>query len=153
MPQIPHCHLGPALPGHRILPRPVQWVTVRPSFLPSPPMSDERREKVRELAIVGLVSAGHFWSHFFTLAIPTALPLIRSDLGASNVSLGMVMAAFALMAAAWQFPMGVLSDRYGARVFLVGGLAIESLAMFSQSLAPAVPVMVAIALVMGIADS
>jgi len=116
-------------------------------------MSDERREKVRELAIVGLVSAGHFWSHFFTLAIPTALPLIRSDLGASNVSLGMVMAAFALMAAAWQFPMGVLSDRYGARVFLVGGLAIESLAMFSQSLAPAVPVMVAIALVMGIADS
>ena len=116
-------------------------------------MSDGRREKVRELAIVGLVSAGHFWSHFFTLAIPTALPLIRSDLGASNVSLGMVMAAFALMAAAWQFPMGVLSDRYGARVFLVGGLAIESLAMFSQSLAPAVPVMVAIALVMGIADS
>jgi MFS transporter, FSR family, fosmidomycin resistance protein len=116
-------------------------------------MSDERRETVRELGIVALVSAGHFWSHFFTLAIPSALPLIRSDLGASNVALGLVMAAFALMAAGWQFPMGVLSDRYGARLFLVGGLAIESLAMFSQAFAPGVGVMIALAVVMGIADS
>lgn len=116
-------------------------------------MSDERREKLRELGIVTLVSAGHFWSHFFTLAVPAALPLIRSEFGASNVSLGLVMAGFALMAAGWQFPMGVLSDRYGARAFLIGGLAIESLAMFSQSFAPGVAFMIAIAVVMGIADS
>ncbi len=116
-------------------------------------MSDERRQKQRELAVVALVSGGHFWSHFFMLAIPSALPLIRAEFGVSNISLGMVIAAGALMGAAWQFPMGVLSDRYGARVLLVCGLAIESAAMFSQSFAPSVPVMIGIALIGGIADS
>ncbi len=116
-------------------------------------MSEEGREKLRELSIIALVSGGHFWSHFFMLAIPSALPLIRNEFGASNLSLGMVIAASALMGASCQFPMGVLSDRFGARAFLIIGLTIESLAMFSQSFAPTVPVMIGIALIGGIADS
>jgi len=117
------------------------------------PAVRERHERLRELAIVALVSLGHFWSHFFVLAIPSALPLIRGEFGVSNVALGMIMAAYALMSASWQFPMGIFSDRYGARAFLIGGLAIESLVMFSQSLAPAVPVMIGLAVIAGIADS
>lgn len=116
-------------------------------------MRDDSRDKLREMGIVALVSAGHFWSHFFMLAIPSALPLIREDLGASNASLGLIMAAFALMGAGFQFPMGILTDRLGARVFLIAGFAVESLAVFSQSLAPSVPVMIALAFVAGIADS
>jgi FSR family fosmidomycin resistance protein-like MFS transporter len=116
-------------------------------------MTDDRRERRSEVAIVILVAAAHFWGHFYTLAIPSALPLIRAEFGASNVSMGMVMAAFALMAVTWQLPMGVFTDRHGARAFIIGGLALESLAMFSQSLAPSVIVMVGIALIAGIADS
>ena len=116
-------------------------------------MSEDNREKLRELATIGLVSGGHFWSHFFMLAIPSALPLIRGEFAASNFSLGMVIAASALMGASWQFPMGVLTDRYGARAFLVIGLAIESLALVFQSYALTVPVMIGIAFVAGIADS
>ena len=116
-------------------------------------MSEDRRAKLREVGVIALISGGHFWAHFFMLVIPSALPLIRADFGVSNVAIGMVMAASALMGAGWQFPMGVLSDRYGARVFLICGLAVESTAMFCQSFAPAVPVMVGIALIGGIADS
>ena len=87
------------------------------------------------------------------LAIPSALPLIRDEFQVSNVWLGMVMAAYALMSASWQFPMGIFSDRYGARAFLIGGLTLESLVMVFQSLAPAVPVMIGLAVVAGIADS
>jgi len=117
------------------------------------PAHGEGKERWREIAIVALVSLGHFWSHFFVLAIPSALPLIRADFGVSNVALGMIMAGYASMSASWQFPMGIFSDRYGARAFLIGGLAVESLVMFSQSLAPAVPVMVGLAVIAGIADS
>lgn len=112
-----------------------------------------RREKLRELSIVALVSAAHFWSHFFVLVIPSSLPLIRAEFGVSNVVLGMVIAAYGLMSAAWQFPAGILSDRYGASWFMVGGLCLISVAMFGQSLAPTVYVMIAIAAVIGIADS
>ena len=56
-------------------------------------MDEERRARLREIGIVALVSAGHFWSHFFALAIPLAVPLIRQDLDTNNVSLGIVMAA------------------------------------------------------------
>jgi MFS transporter, FSR family, fosmidomycin resistance protein len=121
--------------------------------VPEALMSLGGQSKLRELAVLGLVSGGHFWSHFFILAIPSALPLVRAELHVSNVSIGMVMAASALMGAGWQFPMGVLSDRYGARVFLICGLAAESAAVFSQSFAPTVPAMIGIALIGGIADS
>jgi len=116
-------------------------------------MSEKRQDKLQELAVIALVSGGHFWSHFFLLSIPSALPLIRNEFAASNLSLGMVIAASALMGASWQFPMGVFTDRYGARAFLICGLAIESAAIFSQSFAPSVSVMIAIALISGIADS
>jgi len=113
----------------------------------------DARAKIAEIAVVALVSAGHFFSHFFVLAIPSGLPLIRAEFAASNVWLGAILASYALMSAAWQFPMGIFSDRYGARAFLIGGLAIESLAMFSQSLAPTIPVMIGLAIITGIADS
>ena len=118
-----------------------------------PTMSEERKKKLGELSVLALISGGHFWSHFFMLAIPSALPLIRAEFAASNVSLGLVIAASALMGAGLQFPMGVLSDRYGAQAFLICGLAVESAAMFAQSFAATVPVMIAIALIGGIADS
>lgn len=116
-------------------------------------MSEDRSKKLGEIAVIVLICSAHFWSHFFLLLIPSSLPLIRTDLGASNVEMGMVLAAASLMGASWQFPMGVFTDRYGARIFLIAGLLIESSAIFSLSFAPTVSVMIAIAVIGGIADS
>ena len=116
-------------------------------------MNEDTRAKLRELSVIALISSAHFWSHFFVLVIPSALPLIRADFGATNVSIAMVIAAYGLMSAVWQFPAGIASDRHGAHWFLIGGLALMSVAMFFQSLAPAVIVMVCIAAIVGIADS
>jgi MFS family permease len=116
-------------------------------------VTPNRREQVRELSVIALVSSAHFWSHFFVLVIPSSLPLIRAEFGVSNFSLGMVIAAYGLMSAIWQFPAGIFSDRYGAPWFMIGGLAVMAVAMFAQSLAPAIYVMILIAAVIGIADS
>ncbi len=116
-------------------------------------MTEDANAKIREIAVIGLVSSAHFWSHFFVLVIPSSLPLIRAEFGASNVSIAMVIAAYGLMSAIWQFPAGVASDRFGAPWFLIGGLMLMSTAMFFQSMAPAVVVMIAIAAIVGTADS
>jgi DHA1 family multidrug resistance protein-like MFS transporter len=52
------------------------------------------------------------------------LPLFATDLGASPFVLGMLTSAFAITNGIGQFGVGVLSDRYGARRFIAGGLAL-----------------------------
>jgi MFS family permease len=116
-------------------------------------VTQDSRAKFREIAVIALVSSAHFWSHFFVLVIPSSLPLIRTEFGASNVSIAMVIAAYGLMSAIWQFPAGMASDRFGAPWLLIGGLTVMSSAMFLQSMAPAVYVMIAIAAIAGSADS
>ena len=116
-------------------------------------MTAERSQKLREIVTLALVSIAHFWSHFYVLAIPSALPLIRDEFGVSNLAMGAVIAAYSLTSAAWQFPAGIVSDKYGAPKFMIAGIFLISLAAFCQSMAPILPVMVAIAALGGTSDS
>lgn len=52
------------------------------------------------------------------------LPLFATELGASPFVLGLLTSAFAVTNGIGQFGVGVLSDRYGARRFIAGGLAL-----------------------------
>ncbi len=115
--------------------------------------TDDRRQKRRELWTVVLVSIGHFFSHFFVLSIPSALPMIREDFGVTNLAVGAIVMGYAVSGAIWQYPMGAASDRFGAMPFIIGGLTVVSLGIFSLGLAPAVWMLVAIAVINGTADS
>ena len=116
-------------------------------------MTSETAKKFDEAAIVGLISIGHFFSHFFILSIPAVLPLIRAEFDTSFFVIGLIMATYAGCSAIFQYPAGALLDKLGARYFVIGGLLIESLAIVAMGFAPNVLVMLALAAIAGTADS
>jgi len=87
--------------------------------------------------IVGLIAAGHFFSHFVMLALPPLFPLLMPELGIGFAAAGVLVAALNLTTGAAQIPMGFLVDRFGARTMLIGGLALMgamlALAPFAHS--------------------
>ena len=58
--------------------------------------------------------------------MPPLFLAIQADLNVSFTALGAIVTVFALASASGQYPLGVLVDRYGARWFLIGGLALVS---------------------------
>ena len=83
---------------------------------------------LRGRKVVGLVSAGHFFSHVYMLLLPPLFPVLREVYGVGFTELGFIIAVFSITTGLTQAPMGFLVDRYGARGILIGGLLLESVA-------------------------
>lgn len=79
--------------------------------------------------LIGLVGAGHLFSHFVMLALPPLFLLIKQEMGVSYVALGGVVSVMATMSAVGQIPMGFLVDRIGGRFVLLGGMALMSVCL------------------------
>jgi MFS family permease len=75
----------------------------------------------KDATVVGLVSGGHFMSHFYTMILPPLFPLLHNDLGVSYAALGLILSLKSLAAGTMQLPTGILVDRFGARFILVFG--------------------------------
>lgn len=78
----------------------------------------------RDVKILGLVSAGHFTSHFYSLCLPPLFLFIRDDIGASFAMLGALMSVRSFISGSMQIPAGFLTDKIGAKPVLMGGLAL-----------------------------
>jgi MFS transporter, FSR family, fosmidomycin resistance protein len=76
--------------------------------------------------VLGLISAGHFFSHFVMLTLPPLFLFLKPELDVSYAALGAIVSAFAATTAIGQIPAGVLVDRYGARLILLVGMGIMS---------------------------
>ena len=63
------------------------------------------------------------------------MPVFAQDLGASGLWLGLMLAAFSISRGVIQPFIGVLSDRYGRKRFIIAGLAIYSAVSFVYILA------------------
>lgn len=74
--------------------------------------------------IVGLISVGHFYSHFSSLILPPLFPLMKAEFGVSYVALGGIVTAYSAASSAGQIPFGFLVDRFGGRPVLIGGIAL-----------------------------
>ena len=83
----------------------------------------------REVRAVGLISAAHFFSHFYQLALPPLFILIHDDMGIGYLALGSAVAAYNITTAVVQTPIGFLVDRIGARGVLIAGLAVNAAAI------------------------
>ena len=46
---------------------------------------------------LGLISSGHFLSHFYGLALPPLFPLLKAEFGVSYLELGLAMTAYGLL--------------------------------------------------------
>ena len=82
-----------------------------------------------------LIGNGHFLSHFYVLCLP---PMFLAWQGAFDVSFAELGLAIALMSgttALLQTPVGFMVDRYGARLFLIGGTLLMCLSIAAMGLA------------------
>jgi MFS family permease len=75
------------------------------------------------MKVVGVLSGGHFMSHYYTMMLPPLFPLLHNDLGVSYTMLGLLLSLKSLASGATQLPAGILVDRFGARKILVFGFS------------------------------
>jgi FSR family fosmidomycin resistance protein-like MFS transporter len=92
----------------------------------NPNAAPATRSPAQQWAVIWLVGAGHFISHFYVLCLPPLLPFMIIDLGVSNAALGFIMTCFFVAVASVQMPVGILVDRIGARRVLLFGIFILS---------------------------
>ncbi|MFM1816391.1 MAG: hypothetical protein RLZ98_3086 [Pseudomonadota bacterium] len=81
----------------------------------------------REGQVLGLVCTAHMLSHLYLLAWAPLLPLITRDLNISYAEFGLALSVFAVVTGICQTPMGLLVERIGGRLVLMGGLCVNAL--------------------------
>jgi MFS family permease len=107
----------------------------------------------REFKVIGAVGLVHLFSHFYQLSLAPLFPLIKAELGISNVELGALISLFFIASALMQTPAGFLVDRFGARPVLLGGLTLLSLSVTGYALAPGYPALMVLVVIAGVGNS
>lgn len=108
------------------------------------------RADATTISVVGLA---HATSHFFQLLLPPLFPWLATEFSLSFAQLGTLASLFYLVSAFGQAAAGFLVDKLGARVVMFAGLALFALAAFIGSQATGYGMLVATAVVSGIANS
>ena len=103
-------------------------------------MSETSPAGRQETAVVALVSSAHCFSHYYIFALPTILAFMVKDPALAHLELnfvkaGLVVSAFSLASGGFQFLMGVLADRIGAKRVLFTGLALLAVSFGLMSFA------------------
>jgi len=91
-----------------------------------------------ERAITGFTMAGHAMVHTFELSIPILMTVWLVTFPVSSATLGTVVAVGYGLFGLGALPGGVLADRFGSRVLIVGCLSAMGVSFLFLSLAPGV---------------
>ncbi len=86
--------------------------------------------------VIGLITLGHFFAHFYIIALPPLFPVLAAALGVGYTELGVALAALNLLTALTQTPIGVLVDRYGPAAILIAGQIAFAVAIAGIGLFP-----------------
>jgi len=78
--------------------------------------------------LIAAVCAAHMMSHYYMLMLAPLFAFIRADFSVSYTELALALTVFNVVSGVMQTPIGFLVDRIGARVVLIGGLAVSSIA-------------------------
>lgn len=106
-----------------------------------------------EVKIIGLVSSGHFFSHFYLLLLPPLFPILRHHFGVGFTELGFALTAYSIATAFTQVPSGYIVDRHGARRLLIAGLLLESAAIAGIGFFDTFHAFIVFLMVAGVANS
>lgn len=87
--------------------------------------------------LLAQVSTAHAVSHFYLMTIPALIPVMTERFDMSFVQVGFAITVFSLVSLIVHIPLGILTDRLGARIMLIaglllGGLSFASLAWFQS---------------------
>jgi MFS transporter, FSR family, fosmidomycin resistance protein len=107
----------------------------------------------RDARVNGLIGAGHFLSHFYSLCLPPLFVVWANAFHVSYAELGLAVALMAGAQAVAQTPVGVLVDRYGARPLLIGGALLMALSISAMGLATSYWQIAGLALLSGLGNS
>jgi MFS transporter, FSR family, fosmidomycin resistance protein len=83
----------------------------------------------QDIKVISLVCFPHMMSHVYWLVIPPMFPILMSVYSLNYTQAGAIITAFAGVTTIAQTPVGFLVDRIGARTVLIGGLALEAVAI------------------------
>jgi FSR family fosmidomycin resistance protein-like MFS transporter len=107
----------------------------------------------QDARVLGLISTGHFMSHFYALTLPPLFPFLKDAFDVSYTELGLMMALMAGGTAVSQVPIGFLVDRLGARAVLTIGLIVMALGSGLVGIAPSFGVALALVVLASIGNS
>jgi len=116
-------------------------------------MTSVVRDTRKDIKLISVISVVHLFSHFYQLTLAPVFPLIKVEMGLTNVELGLLVTVFFIASALFQTPAGFLVDRFGARPILLGGLGLLSLAVTGYSLAPNYQVFLVLTFLAGMGNS
>ena len=102
---------------------------------------------------ISVVGLAHATSHFFQLLLPPLFPWLATEFSLSFAQLGTLASLFYLVSAFGQAAAGFLVDKLGARVVMFVGLALFALAAFIGSQATGYAMLVAVSVILGVANS
>jgi MFS family permease len=105
-----------------------------------------------DLRVVGIVSGGHFFSHFYLLAFPPLFPILAAEFALSNVQLGLIMSAVQVGTFLQVFA-GDVVDRVGGKRVFVLGVAVTAAGIGLAGLATSYLLIVLFALVASVGQS
>ncbi len=81
-----------------------------------------------ESRLIAAVCAAHMMSHYYMLLLAPLFVFVRADFNVSYTELALALTVFNVVSGLLQTPIGFLVDRIGARVVLIAGLAVSSIA-------------------------
>ena len=79
--------------------------------------------------LIAGVCIAHFVSHYYMLLLAPLFVFIKADYGVTYTELSLALAAFGVVSAVLQTPVGFFVDRFGAHLNLIGGLLLGSSAV------------------------
>jgi len=87
-----------------------------------------RAMRPAESRLIAAVCGAHMMSHYYMLMLAPLLAFIRDDFNVSYTELALALTVFNVVSGLLQTPVGFLVDRIGARIVLIVGLALSSIA-------------------------
>src|SRR6202051_2637576 len=81
-----------------------------------------------ESRLIAAVCAAHMMSHYYMLMLAPLFAFIRADFNVSYTELALALTVFNVVSGVLQTPVGFLVDRIGARIILIAGLMLSSVA-------------------------
>lgn len=115
-------------------------------------MNDSRPTNVRYL-IVGVTALAALWMYIDRVCFSTLAPSIADDLHIDEDDMSFVLGAFFFTYALFQFPIGSLADRFGARIVLTVAIIAWSVCTAATALAFSAATLLAVRLCLGVCES
>jgi MFS family permease len=107
----------------------------------------------RDARIIGLIGAGHFFSHFYLLVLPPLFVFLVPAFDLTYTEAAALISVMAFTSAAIQAPVGALVDRIGAYRPLVIGVLVQSAAMLAMGFAGSYIMLMLLAAIAGLGNS